>query len=151
MIPAESFEEWLQGRLAYWQEVLRLQDWRIGIELLHLRDVQDGPGDPFPNAQVRCDVRRRHARIEFCHPEEMAHAPVGMSRLDPLDEDAEVILVHELLHISMWDMDAAVPESIDHPGSLFEVGQERHIMNLSKALVALARQGDSAGIKGGSE
>ena len=143
MIPPESFEDWLCGRLAYWQEVLRLQDWRIVIELLHLRDIQEGPGDPFPNAQVRCDVRRRHARIEFCYPEEMAHAPVGINDLDPWDEDPEVILVHELLHVSMWEMDMPVPDSIDHPGSLYDIGQERHIMNVSKALVVLDRRGSS--------
>lgn len=75
------------------------------------------------------------------YPDQMSDTTPGVRELDPLDLDPEVILVHELLHVSMWEMDYQVPEDIDHPKSLYQIGQERHIMVVSKVLVALDRRG----------
>lgn len=127
-------DEWLEERCAYWQEVLRLQDWRIAVRFVHAYELSEG--EETPAARVSMDRDPRHAVVRVVWPEEIdPHAEeIGV---DPLVRDAEVLLVHELLHLSLALCDEAVP---DDPPSIYEVGQEQHIQAMSRALVTLDRK-----------
>lgn len=135
MIPHD--DAWLQSRCLYWQEVLRLQDWRIHAVFVRPWDMSNK--DRNPEAEVNRDAFRKHARIKVLQLTDLSPVCDFPDHLDPLERDVEVNLVHELLHISLDLCDRAVPDSVDHPWSMFEIGQEQHIVNVSKALVLLDR------------
>lgn len=130
-------DEWLQERCAYWQKVLRLQDWRMRAYFVepHLLDESS-----HNNARVTIDADSRHARVWIKRPERIDPVADVVEIVDPVSSDPEVLLVHELLHVSMHDMDHEVPEEIDTAGTAFRLNEERHVINLSKALVTLDRK-----------
>lgn len=112
-------QEELEKLCAYWQGVLRLQDWDVRVKLVRRMEL-DG-------------------RLGWCRvcPERGA---ATIHVMDPIDddpnspEDPEDTLVHELLHISTHGMNvkADTPEG---------VAEERHINTLAGALVKLNRKG----------
>lgn len=133
-------DDWLKERITHWQKLLRLEDWRIGSAWCDHWQVGSNWHGSVPLAEVEVDTRHKHGFIRVLRPEQ--RQPVDdLDSVDPLHDDIETSVVHELLHVSLAEQDEAVPEDIDRPGSPFWLGQERHIVNLSKALVTLDRQG----------
>jgi hypothetical protein len=73
----------LEGLCYEWQRILRLQDWKISIQICRMRDMDDAYG--------RTLVHRnwKEAEIKICDP---------IDRKSP-DDDCEQTLVHELVHL----------------------------------------------------
>lgn len=115
----------LAARLDYWTERLRLQDWDFQVQIVRDRDMS------LANTQADIQIipTKKTARI---------------SVLDPLDyepscwneQDMEVSLVHELLHIH-FDGIGPRENSEDDPRLLQE---EIAVNTLSHALVTLDRE-----------
>lgn len=128
-------DAWLKERVKYWQSLLRLDDWIVIPTWVWPNELE---GDEHANARVSVDFPSKHARLQVRRPEAIDPLP-DVVAVDPLSIDVEVFVVHELLHLSMADMDLAVPEEIDMPGTLYQLGQERHVINVSKLLVMYDR------------
>lgn len=83
--------EALRDRCAYWQKVLRLQDWEIKVEYVREKTMPQAWG-----TVSKRHIGHRMATIEVCDPS-------SFSLLDFPDNDVvsdpEYVLVHELLHI----------------------------------------------------
>lgn len=112
--------EQLQERLAYWQKVLRLQDWTIRVAFRHVVDME--PGN---EAEVDTNFPLKRAAIAIVYPDEY-RSRVGWP------QEVEESLVHELLHLHLepWQVEK---------GSLEYVLQEQAVESLAHALVELAR------------
>jgi hypothetical protein len=87
-----------------------------------------------------CDEDSRHARIWVKNPARIDPVADVVEIVDPVSSDPETLLVHELLHVSMYDMDREVPDTLDTEGTSFRLNEERHVIALSKALVTLDRR-----------
>ncbi len=82
----------LQGYLAKWQDILRLRDWDIKLELVTKEwrktgDVKIDSGDKV--------------------------AIVLINTCNPKQTNVEAVVIHELLHIKLWGMDQMI-ESLLH-------------------------------------
>lgn len=110
--------EQLQERLAYWQKVLRLQDWNIYARIVRGYEMEN------PNAMA-------HINVVYCNKSAIIRI------MDPIDyepdivtpQDMEQSLVHELLHIHLW----ALNDDDTHNE------MEQAIEAMSMALVQLER------------
>lgn len=124
-----TLPDWLQKKCSLWIERLNMGEWDVGIRLaLVVMNDEDTKGsvEAYPDInlgriQIRADVED--------------------------NEDWEVTLVHELLHIKhariddviqrVFEPHTAVPtELVD---SIYRRALEPYIDSLSKALVAMAR------------
>lgn len=83
--------EALRERLAYWQRVLRLQDWDIVVEYIHPRDFENRT---WLGLNARQD-RYRRCLIQLADPAAY-QASEDFARAFPYDP--EQVLLHELLH-----------------------------------------------------
>jgi len=116
-------EDQLQADRAYWQKVLRLQDWDIEVKVVRARDM---------------NLEESAASVNWVLPKRMASVAIR----DPIDyppglmgeQDQEVSLVHELLHLHYAGFDET------ERGSLQETLLEQSIEAISRALVLLKRQ-----------
>jgi hypothetical protein len=116
-------EDQLQQDLDYWQKVLRLQDWDVEVNVVRARDMT---------------LENSAAAVTWVLPKRMASVTI----MDPIDyppglmgeQDQEVSLVHELLHLHYAPFDET------EKGSLPEVMLEQSIEAISRALVLLKRQ-----------
>lgn len=73
--------------LPYWQERLRLQDWKISLDFRHL-DEDYG--------SCTCDLQDKTASIEIL---ELVSPKWSLTKKSP-----EKYLVHELLHVLLWPL-----------------------------------------------
>ena len=109
----------LQGALKFWQKELRIQDWDITVEFV--RSFNMG--------------REAHGHCHYVRPLKEAHIRI----IDPKDVDeallipfdAEQTLVHELLHISMFDD--------SENGSDKDILMEQFVNSMAKTLVKIKR------------
>lgn len=84
-------EEQLCSKCAEWQKILRLQDWDVETSIVRQRIM---PGN---NGECEYYSELKHAFIRILDP---------IDYHDPLPQDMEWILVHELLHLHFapfWD------------------------------------------------
>ena len=94
-----SNKDWTDESLAkacrYWQEKLGLSHWRIAVRFARLSEMK-GEGDDreFYQGSNKFDIRVECALIKICDPQDY---PIDT----PFEQDVEVTLVHELLHISV--------------------------------------------------
>lgn len=118
-------EEMLQQRLVYWQQKLRLQDWRIKVSIARSADI----GGEYQGG-INWSLNAKTASIRV---------------LDPIDypehssekQDMENTLVHELLHIHF----ALISEKCNpQPTEIYNLFEEQAIESLADALVALERK-----------
>jgi len=109
-----------QDVLEYWQRQLRYQDWDIDLQIVP-HDVIQAAG--------QCEEWRgaRRARIRVASADTMPRAS------EPIHEDQEVTIVHELLHI-------VIPGDQEDGSS--SVLQEQGVEAIAQALVR-ARRGES--------
>lgn len=112
--------EQLRDRCAYWQKVLRLQDWDIRLSLVRQWDVPSA----FGTSQSHLD--KKIAKVKILEV---------IDDGDPNDfeeYDQETTLVHELLHVHF----AAFSVKDDEHA---EIAQHQVIQALSYALIKLDR------------
>ena len=77
----------LQGYLAKWQDILRLRDWDIKIELVSKEWRKTG------NVQIDQADKVAIILINNCNPKQT---------------NIESVIIHELLHIKLWGMDQMI-------------------------------------------
>jgi hypothetical protein len=108
--------------LTKWQEVLRLADWQIVIEIRRAKDMS------LANVMGSCThtLSKKIAFIEIMNPRDYP--------ADWMDVDVERTVVHELLHCHFAPFEAKnrTPE---------DIAQEQAIHAISTALVELDRKG----------
>lgn len=116
--------ELLQKDLEYWTRILRLQDWDIEATIRRARELD------YENtaATVAWTFENKQAVIKLLDP--VDYMPGLME-----DQDHEVSLVHELLHLHYAGFDET------ERGSLAHAMLEQSINAISNALVWLRRQG----------
>lgn len=78
----------LRENMAYWQRVLRIQDWDVELQLQRHHEIGEG----LLGQCIRNDSSRT-AKVLLLDPRDLA--PAGL----PSGRDLEVTLVHELLHV----------------------------------------------------
>lgn len=81
-------DEQLKERLAYWQEKLRLRDWRIETEITRERNFINVDC----NAEIRYNLPNKTAFVHIVDPIDFD---------DVFKQDMEWLLVHELLHLHL--------------------------------------------------
>lgn len=108
-------------RCAYWQRVLRLQDWDVAVSMERRHALKRG----VANAEI--DIYRR-AKIRLLDPVDIA--PDDWAQ----DQDLEISIVHELLHLAFHDVGRPKDDSPE------DVALERAIEATANALVRLDRQ-----------
>lgn len=130
--------EELAERCAYWQRVLRIADWKIGVKYAHSYEVEhDNIGT------VKIWSEEKAALVNLIYPAE--YEPGPWDTVEPYDE--EKTLVHELLHVLM-EPHAPKKETPQH--TAFEqtinllahalVGLDRHAEKLGEAAETLAER-----------
>lgn len=80
----EFKEKDLLSYLEKWQEILRLQDWDIRLEVVNQKWRKTG------DVKVDRDDKK---------------AILLVNVFNPTSENTEETIIHELLHIKLWDMD----------------------------------------------
>lgn len=117
--PPETFEQLADRLLKKWQEILRLQDWDIYLKIGRFHEVHN-------EALAHC----RHSTTKNS-AEIMLRAPQDLRPTEswPGDNDVELTIVHELLHIKFAPL--SIPDRL-------EVEQEQIVESLARTLVRLA-------------
>lgn len=118
-------KEQLEERVIYWQELLRLQDWRIVVQMCRSRDIDER------DAQCEQMQSLRQALIKISDP-------VDWSPAVPLPLDMEWNLVHELLHI-VWGLPTAHIDRSERSPEVWTM--EAAIESTTHALINLERNG----------
>jgi len=123
----EDVEEMMSELCRYWQMVLKLQDWNIDVELCSTRDLErlkEGQRTAFNT--VYPSLHKSFIRIKEL--EERYNE-------DGLEEDMEVDLVHELLHLHFDGLYCDEKREI-----AAEVVHERALNAVAEALVTFRRE-----------
>lgn len=110
----------LQVLLTYWQQALRLQDWRVSAE--YVSNLSNESGDSLWGLCVPI-TDSRTARLSIRDP---ATPPPGSS-LDEAVKQVEETVVHELCHLWMAPFGARSPAEISH--------EENAVWAISEALI----------------
>lgn len=126
-----SFEDAARDQVKYWQEVLRLQDWNVDLAIVRPHQMTGGVGNS-PIAQ--CDIyeRRKDAKMRLLHPMDLPTVAEYFTNGE--EQDYDVTMVHELLHLHFQPFAAA-------GNTTQEVAQEQAIESISRAIVSLYREG----------
>ena len=111
----------LNEQLAYWQKVLFLQDWTVGIKICRQWEMSDT--DTL--AQCQWFLQRKDAIISVLSP----HDLLGLKNRFLFGEEADydISLVHELLHLHF--------APFQREGD--EIGIEQAINGISRGMVKL--------------
>jgi hypothetical protein len=121
--PAEASEQaqqYVTERLAYWQQRLKLEDWRISVAPARRSELK-----PKTLGAVRWDKGKKTAQIWVLDPSDYQ-----LPFREMLD-DMELTIVHELVHLEL----ASLPRSQASRSS------EEHAVNgIADALLALDRR-----------
>lgn len=120
-----AFESEIQKQAAYWQDILALRDWAIGIRVCRHWEMEDH------TAVAQCEVYldRKDAIISVLHPTDL----LGLTNrfLNGEEADYDISLVHELLHLHFAPFDT---DDAQH-----EVAYEQAINAISRGIVRLYR------------
>ena len=117
-------QEQLNESLRVWQKELRLQDWEI-VAVIRPSFKMSSQGS---QASIEWTLEEKTAMIHLLDPEEY---PTDLVR----EQDHEVSLVHELIHLHYAPFEDTANQSLEH--SMMELS----IDVLSNTLVRLRRQG----------
>lgn len=117
-------DEQLQEKCAKWQKILRLQDWILNVSIRRERDFCTKES----NAEIIPSLPKRMATIRIIDP-----VDYDPNQSEP--QDMELSLVHELLHIHLFQLFA------DREDEMRLVAEEQAIEAISRGLIALSRQG----------
>jgi hypothetical protein len=117
---ATSTSEFLNARLAFWQQRLNLQEWKLSV-------VSSHPGDLKPETlgNIHWDAPNKRAVVRV-----LAVSDYKMSCPAAL-EDMELTVVHELVHLTLSPLRNSATNRSD----------EEHAVNqIADALLKLERQ-----------
>lgn len=117
----------LLERLAFWQAVLRLQDWDIDATFVRRQDLTSTTA----LGQTTIDCYRR-ARVRILDPLDFT------DREWPVDRDSEATLVHELVHLHLDDCHVPV-QGADGRETAEWTAVERACETIARGLLALDR------------
>jgi len=110
--------------LKKWQRRLGLSDWMISVQFKDCIDMNQAQG----RTKIQnCD---QHAYIRLLQIEDR-------QKSDEADNDPELDLVHELIHVRLWAIDPDVGEGTLH------VCREQAIDWIAKALITSDREGNN--------
>ena len=76
----------LKSLLAKWQDILRVRDWDIKVELMDSKWRKSG--------DIKIDAEDKKA--------------IMLISENPKSDNLEELVVHELLHLKLWDMDQMI-------------------------------------------
>ena len=113
----------MAAHLEFWQKALRLQDWDIDFKVVRLKEWLAAGKTTYTAGCCSMNGQNAYVVVRILDPEDLADDVV------PSYRDAEVTIVHELLHI-------LIPVSASD-GS--DVHGERAINRIAEALVTLRR------------
>ena len=116
---AETFEEHAERLLRKWQAILRLQDWDVTLKVVRFHEVHN---DAL--AHCRHQILKNSAEIAVRTPQDLLPTERW-----PGDNDVELTIVHELLHVKLAPL--SIPDR-------FEIEQEQIVESLARTLVRLA-------------
>lgn len=119
--------EQLQARLAYWQRVLRLQDWDVTVDIVPLAQMG---GHHYGEITMYALLKRAVIRILSAVDYEAAAGAAAFAR--PLD--MEYTLIHELMHLSIFL--CSKKYDVNSNEELFE---EQAVHALALAFLSLSR------------
>jgi hypothetical protein len=86
----DAIVNFLNGRLAIWQQRLNLQDWKISIIMSHPSELK-----PRTLGNIHWDSDKKAAVIRVLHPADYKMA------YKPMLDDMEFTVVHELIHLEL--------------------------------------------------
>ncbi len=116
----EEFEAGCRTQIAFWQKILRLQDWRVDVEFWPHHALENSVAKTITN------FNNKSAIFALRYPHEMGAVehewPVGEAG------DYDLSIVHELLHLMFQPM-----------RSQCEVSEEQSCNLIASALVQLYR------------
>lgn len=118
-------QEQLEILCLEWQQRLRLQDWRVAVKIVPQYEIPGNWGECSRN------TRKKIATIRVAFPT-ATDACVDHD----FPEDPEVVLVHELLHLTFADFDVTNDGEVD---PLVSQAQEQAINMIAGALVEAKR------------
>jgi hypothetical protein len=116
-------DEQLQEALIFWQKVLRLQDWDVYARIARGRELFTENSA----AAVRWTLAKKVATLQLLDP-------IDYEDNLAVEQDHEVSLVHELLHLHYAPFDNTEDDSLE----LYTL--EQSIEAISRALVDLKRK-----------
>lgn len=117
---SKSTEQFLNERLAVWQECLSLKDWRVSIVMTRRGELK-----PKTRGQIKWDKAKKTATLAVLDASDY-ELPVP-----EMLTDMEFTIVHELVHLELASL----------PRSEASRGTEEHAVNrIAEALLRLNRQ-----------
>lgn len=122
-------QEEIDAALAYWQKVLRLQDWDVRAKIVRLCGLSDSgcQGDCSTTPSTKKALIRLLDSVDYTPSTEWA-------------QDHERVLVHELMHIHMNEvMDEVRDVSLKLHNRLY-TQEERVVEMAATAMISLKRQ-----------
>lgn len=122
MNPVIYTEDELRAKCAEWQKILRLQDWDVRVSIVRENQMLTKES----NAEINVNVQHKLARLRVIDP--IDYHP---DNLNP--QDMEKSLVHELLHIHLWQF----TEELE--GALQDA-EEQALNMITDALIKLYRK-----------
>lgn len=114
-------EEQLQAKCLEWQKLLRLQDWHVKVYVKRDRDLMLGK----KAGVCRWTIAKKMAIIQVLDP-------TDYDPDTPWEQDMELTLVHELLHLHLAPFD-------NFEDSPLETAVEQAVESISEGLVTLRR------------
>jgi len=96
-LDCEQFEQSCRTQIASWQEVLRLQDWKIELEFWPHKALDQSV------AKIRSNYNNKSALLILRYPEELA--PIKHDWPEGEVDDYDLSIVHELLHLMLRPME----------------------------------------------
>jgi hypothetical protein len=115
----EAISNFLNGRLAVWQQRLNLQTWKISIVMSHPSELK-----PRTLGNIHWDTDKKAAVIRVLHPADYRMA------YKPMLEDMEFTVVHELIHLEL----SSLPRS-----EASRSAEEYAVNQIAEALLKLDR------------
>jgi len=116
-----STTEFLNTRLAFWQQRLNLSDWKLSVVSSHPDDLK-----PKTLGNIHWDADKKTAVVRVLSPSDYQLAcPAAL-------EDMELTVVHELIHLTLSHLRNSATNLGD---------EERAVVQISEALLKLDRAG----------
>lgn len=106
-----------------WQDILRLNDWKITVKFSRWHEL----GDSNYLAQVSYMVNTKRAVIEIIHPDDFRPQCTDFG-----EPDLEKTIVHELLHLPTFSWDTQNPHA--------DLLKEQFIEQMANILTTLKRR-----------
>lgn len=119
--------DWVKKRIAYWSEIIRVQDWTIRIKVLREFEMKNS------NCWAYIERYRpkRQATLALLHP-----IDYGNEAFDDLEADPELSILHELLHLRFDPFENFCGDEKEDR----ELAEEQVVHDLATALLKLDRQ-----------